>query len=116
MAMLKNTQTRKTGDTLRLSGALTGALLPTDDAIWAGAVAVLNIVMERGLAPYRVAEPVSVETVDGVRRYAYEGAPPDVGDVGVYLYEIEVTFADNTVTTFPDSDDRYRLRIVAELG
>jgi hypothetical protein len=116
MSTVKNTQTRKTGDTLRLSGTLTGALIPTADADWVDAVAVINIVADKTLVPYRIADPVTLDTTAGARRYSYEGAPPAVDDVGVYLYEIEVTFADETTTTFPDSDDKYRLRIVAELG
>lgn len=116
MARTVNTQTRKTGDTLRLSGQLTGSTIPTENAAWAGATAVINIVDERTRAPYRLSAAVDLETVDGARRYAYEGEPPATEDLGTYVYEIEVTFSDGTVTTFPASDDKYRLRIVAELG
>jgi hypothetical protein len=116
MARTIDTQTRKTGDTLRLSGELTGDTMPTDDADWVGATAEINIVLASDLSAYRTSDPVTLDAVTAPRRYLYEGDPPDAGDIGSYLYEIEVTFADTTITTFPNSDDRCKLKIVAELG
>lgn len=117
MAATIDTQTRKVGDTLRLSGELTGDTIPTDDADWVGAVAVINISHDgTGGAVYRTAGAVTLDAVTTPRRYQYEGTPPLAADIGNYVYEIQVTFADATITTFPNSDDKYKLKIVAQLG
>jgi hypothetical protein len=117
MGATRDTQTRKVGDTLRLSGELTGATIPTADADWVGATAVINIVEDTtARTAYRTAGAVTLSVASTPRRYSYAGSPPAVGDIGTYLYEIVVTFADATITSFPDSDDKYRLRIVAQLA
>lgn len=112
-----DTQTRKVGDTLRLSGVLTGDTLPTTALAWAGAVAVINIVLDSDASAYRTSAAVTLDaTTPSAVRYQYEGTPPVSADIGTYRYEIEVTFSDLTVTTFPNSADKYKLKIVAELG
>jgi hypothetical protein len=116
MSQTIDTQTRKVGDTLRLSGQLTGATMPTADADWAGASAVINIVHAEDASIYRTRVPCALIAATAPRKYRYEGTPPIAADVGTYLYEIEVTFADLTVTTFPNNRDKYKLVIVAELG
>jgi hypothetical protein len=115
MAATIDTQTRKVGDTLRLSGVMTGDTIPTVDADWVGATAVINIDHVDGTV-YRLSDPVTLSVAAAPRRYIYEGAAPDIADIGSYTYEIEVTFADGTITTFPNSDDKYKVKIVAELG
>ena len=112
-----DTQTRKVGDTLRLSGVLTGDTIPTTAPDWAGAVAVINIVLDSDASAYRTSGAVTLTTSDPTAvRYQYEGSPPVLADIGTYRYEIEVTFSDLTVTSFPNSADKYKLKIVAELG
>lgn len=108
-------QTRKVGDTLRLSGQLAGDTMPTDDADWVGATAVINIDKADGTT-YRAGVALTLDAAAAPRRYSYEGTPPVVGDIGQYLYEIQVTFADTTITTFPNNKDKYKLEIVAQLG
>jgi hypothetical protein len=116
MGATRDTQTRKVGDTLRLSGELTGDTIPTVDADWVGATAVINIVNADDLTSYRLAGAVTLSATTAPRRYSYAGSPPMLADIGTYYYEIQVTFADATITTFPNSPDRYRLRIEAQLG
>lgn len=115
MAATIDTQTRKVGDTLRLSGELAGDTIPADDADWVGATAVINIDASDGSA-YRTGVAVALDAAAVPRRYSYEGTPPVVGDIGSYVYEIQVTFADTTITTFPNSEDKYKLKIVDALG
>ena len=117
MTTITDTQQRKTGDTLRLSGQFTGTAMPTNPADWVGASAKLNIVHADTRAPWRVDEPVTLDVDAAPFRYQYEGAPPDDADVGTYEYEVEVTFADTTITTFPNgASHKYKLKLVKQLG
>lgn len=109
------TQKRKTGDTLRLSGEF--SLETVVDPDWTGASAVLNIAKDDDARTiWRDAEPLDVDLVANPKRYNYAGDPPLDSEAGDYLYEIQVTFADNTVITFPNDRYGYRLAILTELS
>jgi hypothetical protein len=110
-----DTQTRKVGDTLRLSGELSGDTIPTADASWVGATALININSTTGTV-YRAAGSVTLTATTAPRLYSYAGTAPIAADIGTYVYEIQVTFADGTITTFPNNADLYKLKIVAQLG
>lgn len=115
MAASVKTQKRKTGDTLRLSGEFS---LPTVvDPDWTGATAVLNISKDDDVRTiWRDAENLTLDLVANPKRYNYAGDPPLDSDEGSYLYEIQVTFADNTVITFPNDRYGYKLELVKELS
>ena len=109
------TQKRKTGDTLRLSGAFDVPFVVDPD--WVGAIAVMNITKaDDARTPWRTDEPLTLDLISNPKRYSYQGAPPDPADAGDYLYEIEITWADNSVDTCPNDKHGYKLTIINELA
>lgn len=118
---MSDTQTRKFGDTLILSGELgreeSGGQYP-DDADWVGAVGKINIVDASTPATVAVNHgTVTLTAPSGatLARYRYQGAALLV-PVGVYLYEIEVTFSNGVILTWPNNSEKFKLKVVAQLA
>jgi hypothetical protein len=118
---MASTVVRKSGDTLFLGGTLTGTGIPATP--WNGAIARINIkalerivnpatgavVLEAGaLAVDNVA--VTFNTTSLVWSYQGAGLYP-----GAYAYEIEVTYGDATIESFPNNEDEL-LQVVPEVG
>lgn len=124
--MAGNTQKRKLGDTIILSGELSrasadGGVYP-EDADWTGAVGKINIVSKATrAAPSEIVvdhDTVTLTPPDGdtLARYRYVGLPSAIDEEGKYLYEIEVTFTDNTVLTWPNDKTEFVLEMEPELA
>lgn len=110
--MPSTTETRKSGDTLILSGTL-DQTVPFTLATWVGATAKLNIADANTLAVIRDHAAVALDTTALPVKYSYSGAALLEG---VYLYEIEVTFADATVLTWPNDGSKNKLKVLKELA
>lgn len=112
---------RKAGDTLILSGTMhgeTGGNVFPVDADWGGAVGKINISTDEKV-PVLVVDHGSVTLTPPagatLATYRYQGAPGLV-DEGKYLYEIEITFANGVILTWPNDKAKMKLEVVAELG
>lgn len=120
---MATTVVRKTGDTLFLSGTLTGTGLPATP--WTGATARINIkAAERIVNPDTgavvheagalVVDNQAVTTFNTTTlAWTYQGAA--LSYAGYYAYEIEVTYGDGTVESFPNDEDM-PLMVVKEVG
>jgi hypothetical protein len=102
----------KFGDTLILSGVL-GESNPIPDADWVGASAVINIVKYPSLVPVIARAAITLTVVGSVKTYRYVGTGLPLG---TYSYEIEVTYGDTTVRTFPNNTEVMKLQVVKDLG
>lgn len=117
---MSDTQTRKFGDTLILSGILSreegGDVYPADGD-WAGAVGKINIVDASSLAVVvdHGTATITAPSGDTLATYRYQGAAQLV-PVGVYLYEIEVTFTNGVILTWPNDKTKFKLKVVAQLA
>jgi hypothetical protein len=111
---MSDTQTRKTGDALILSGDLVANGLP-DDLDWSGATGEVHIVgAEDGALERSEAVSITAPVGDVAPRYAYVGGPIDEGS---YVYEVQVTFVElDDPLTFPNSREKFRLKVVPELA
>ncbi|HEY4133517.1 MAG TPA: hypothetical protein VGM50_23055 [Gemmatimonadaceae bacterium] len=118
MAAPNTSEPRKTGDTLILSGTLDEST-PLDHGDWDGAVAKINIadadslalVVDHGVVTLDLT-PLDADPAGPVK-YRHQGTMPDEGS---YLYEIEVTFTDTTVLTWPDDGSKNKLVVKPALG
>lgn len=99
---------RKVGNTLIIKGTLDGDNLPLAPA-WLGATATILIRSVGGEVAVNRA-PVTLDA--NTRAFEYRGASLDEG---AYNYEIEVTFTDDTILTWPN-DGVARLSLVRGLG
>lgn len=118
---MSDTQTRKFGDTLILSGTLSrvdgGDVYPAD-ADWVGAVGKINIVDKAAPATIVVdhgAVTITPPVGATLATYRYQGAA-NLVPVGAYLYEIEVTFTNGVILTWANDSDKNVLKVVAELS
>lgn len=103
---------RKAGDLVILSGTLDEDT-PMLAADRVGATAKINIVNDAGVAVIDHAA-VTLDTSGAKMTYLYEGAPLPVG---MYRYEIEVTFAGRAhPITFPNDRTVNRLEVVPPLA
>lgn len=89
----------KIGDTLYLSGAMTGDNLPA--LPWTGAAAAMNIRMKDGTL---VVDHAAVTLTVATGAYVYNGGTSAITQAGEYEYEIEVTFQDGSKLTFPNDE------------
>lgn len=118
MSAPNTSEKRKAGDTLILSGALNEST-PLDPSDWNGAVAKVNVANADTLALVVDHGTVTLDTTPltanppGPVTYYHEGVMPALGS---YLYEIEVTFSDSTVLTWPDDGSKNKLVVIAALG
>lgn len=118
---MSDTQTRKSGDTLILSGKLDrvegGDVYPAD-ADWVGAVGKINIV-DKATPTLIAVDHGTVTLTDPsgatLATYRYQGAAGVVA-IGVFIYEVEVSFANGVVLTWPNDGTKYVLKIVPELS
>lgn len=89
----------KEGDT---SPALSFALIPTS-VILTGATVVFSMVDRRGnVKVSRQAATITTATGTPTVEYAWDAADTDTA--GVYRGGFEVTYADNTIETFPNGE------------
>lgn len=98
---------RKAGDTLSLKGTLNGDDLPPTP--WDGGTARVNIKRLDG-SLFRT-DPVALDVV--TRVFSYVGNPISI--VGIYYFEIEVTYLDGMSLTFPNDGD-IKLVIKAQIN
>lgn len=103
---------RKAGDTLILSGSFAEGT-PLDLSDWAGASAKINIANSDTGAVVTDHDSVTISAAESPVTYSYEGVMPDVG---TYLYEIEVTFANSNVLTWPNDGTKHKLKVIAQLA
>lgn len=110
-------QTRKAGDTLLLSGTLTGDTIPEADA-WEDAVAKMNIVHagDPDAEPFVDHGDVTLDISAEPYRYSYVGPQLTDDDIGDYLYEVEITFPGDVVLTFPNDKTKCKLTVVEQLA
>lgn len=101
---------RKIGDTLNIAGTLIGENLP-GESDWTSSVAKINIAADEniynpatGIIAYTKGQIVrdhdTLEWSPITKFFSYSGAP--IAFAGKYLWEIEVTFADDSILSFPN--------------
>lgn len=119
---MSDTQTRKFGDTLILSGILSrvegGGVYPAD-ADWVGAVGKINIwtkatdTVPSTLKVDHGAVTITPPVGATLATYRYQGAAQLV-PVGKYFYEIEVTFANGVILTWANNKDKNALEVITQ--
>lgn len=102
--------TRKAGDTLLLRGKLGAENLPPELS-WVGAVLRLHVRNTRG----RVVLDALVTSFDTATLIFYYKAASTLPPATEYRYEVQVTFSDGTVLTFPN-DEHMRLDIIGPVS
>lgn len=106
---------RKKGDTLVIPFTLSAEDIP-DGATWVGATAKMNI--RTSDAATLIVDHGTCTFDDSNQEGQYRGTTPAPANqaVGSYLYEVEVTFADGMILTFPNNAKGMKLKIVDEQG